>query len=151
MKIEIWVNGERQTLQIQPWETLADILRNRLLLTGTKIACNRASCGACTVILNGKTVLACHLLAVQANGCHITTIEGIGRTELHPIQKQFIKHDATQCGFCTPGMIVAIKPLLDQQKDISREDIVQAISGNLCRCGAYPKIIQAALEASEEQ
>src|SRR5262249_49298469 len=132
------VNGTAYRLEVEPHRTLADVIRKELGLTGTKVVCDRASCGACTVLLEGRTVFSCHLLAVQADGQALETIEGLADGDtLHPIQQAFIQYDAYQCGFCTPGMIMAIKGALTRQPTASREQLQQAIAGNLCRCAAY--------------
>lgn len=136
-------------LEIEPRWTLAEILREELGLTGTKLGCNRAECGVCTVLVDDLPVFSCTVLAVDAEGKKIETIESLAGTEgLHPLQKAFIKHDALQCGFCTPGMLMSLKALLDSNPTPSQDDIKMAIAGNYCRCGAYPNIIQAALEAA---
>lgn len=129
--------------------TLAEFLREGLALTGTKIACNQAACGTCTVVLDGQAVLACHVLAAQADGCQVQTIEGLADgDELHPLQQAFIAHDALQCGFCTPGMLMALKAALDAGVPAEREAMAAAISGNLCRCGAYESILDAACDVA---
>jgi len=143
------VNGTAYRLEVEPRRTLADVIRKKLELTGTKVVCDHASCGACTVLLEGRTVFSCHLLAVQADGQAIETIEGLADGEtLHPLQQAFIQYDAYQCGFCTPGMIMAIKGTLTQNPRATREQIQQAIAGNLCRCAAYNHILDAALAAA---
>jgi len=148
------VNGIAQALEIAGHETLLDVLRDRLSLTGTKLSCGRGECGACTVLLappNGRrrAVYSCLTLAVACEGSSVTTIEGLdakgGGT--HPMQQAFIAHDAVQCGFCTPGQILAAVALLDQNAAPSESEIRTAMSGNLCRCGTYPKIILAVQEA----
>jgi carbon-monoxide dehydrogenase small subunit len=132
--------------------TLAEFLREELGLTGTKVGCNRAECGSCTVILDGNPVYSCTVLAVEAGGRDILTIEGLATNEkeLHPLQKAFIEYDALQCGYCTPGMIMAVKALLDKTPHPSEDEIRRAIEGNLCRCGSYPNIIKATLASSEK-
>jgi aerobic-type carbon monoxide dehydrogenase small subunit (CoxS/CutS family) len=145
------VNEAVYKLQVEPRRTLADVIRKELGLTGTKVACDHASCGACTVLMDGRAVFACHMLAAQAEAKPITTIEHLAEGEkLHPIQEAFIEHDALQCGFCTPGMIMAIKGVLDRQASATREEIRHAISGNLCRCGAYNHILDAAVAAQQK-
>jgi aerobic-type carbon monoxide dehydrogenase small subunit (CoxS/CutS family) len=147
--VSLKVNGAKYRLEVEPRRTLADVIRQELGLTGTKVVCDHASCGACTVLLEGRTVFSCHLLAVQADGQSIETIEGLANGDkLHPIQEAFIQYDAYQCGFCTPGMIMAIKGTLAQHPRATREQIQQAISGNLCRCAAYNHILDAALAAA---
>jgi carbon-monoxide dehydrogenase small subunit len=144
-KINFLVNGESHELFVEPHQTLVDIIRNELGLTGTKKGCGSGDCGSCTIILDGKLVNSCLILGVEAEGSEILTIEGLsqGRKELHPIQKSFIDHGAVQCGFCTPGMILSAKALLDFNPHPTEEEIKIAISGNLCRCTGYTKIIKA--------
>jgi xanthine dehydrogenase YagT iron-sulfur-binding subunit len=138
------VNGERRPLRIEPRVSLLDALRERLSLTGTKKGCDAGQCGACTVLLDGKRVLACLTLAVVAHDRPLVTIEGLAqRDELHPMQVAFVEHDALQCGFCTPGQIVSAVALLDERRDASEDEIREQMSGNLCRCGAYPNIVAA--------
>ncbi|MFH1982844.1 MAG: (2Fe-2S)-binding protein [Pseudomonadota bacterium] len=138
------VNDKDHEIAVEPNETLTDLLRYRLGLTGTKKGCELGDCGACTVILDGKPVNSCLVLAVQAAGSRITTIEGLeDETGLHPLQKSFVDKGAIQCGFCSPGMILSAKALLDRCPDPDDADIRRAISGNLCRCTGYQKIIEA--------
>lgn len=147
--IILTVNGRVHSLEVEPRRTLAEVLREDLGLTGTKISCSRATCGACTVIMEGRAIFACHTLAVEANGRSIATIEGLANgQQLHPIQEAFIQHDAYQCGFCTSGMIMALKAALDRNPDMTRDQIRYAIAGNICRCGAYEHILDAALAAA---
>jgi carbon-monoxide dehydrogenase small subunit len=142
--IAIMVNGEEYRLQVDAEETLVDTIRNRLGLTGTKKGCGAGDCGSCTVILNGKAVNSCIILSVEADGASIQTIEGLRHgNEIHPLQRAFIEHGAIQCGFCTPGMIMSAKALLDVNRQPTEEQIKTAISGNLCRCTGYLKIIEA--------
>lgn len=149
--LRLKVNGLLYRLEVEPRRSLADVLRKELGLTGTKISCNRAECGACTVIMNGKTVYSCTTLAVRANGKEITTVEGLAQgNKLHPIQEAFIEFDAYQCGFCTPGVLVACKALLDRNPRPTRDQIKFALSGNLCRCAAYNHIF-AAVEAAAKK
>ena len=149
--IELNVNGKAYKLHVEPQSTLAEVLRNELQLTGTKIVCNHGECGACTVLMDGQAVYSCHMLAVDAQGKQITTIEGLLKgEELHPLQKAFVKKDGYQCGFCTPGQIMAARALLLKNPHPSQSEVLQAMSGNLCRCGAYPKIIDSVLEAAQE-
>jgi aerobic carbon-monoxide dehydrogenase small subunit len=147
------LNGKPISLSVSVDALLADVLRDHLGLTGTKKGCEIGQCGACTVLLNGKPVASCLTLAVKVEGCKVLTIEGLAEKDgdLHPIQKAFIDEGAIQCGFCTPGMILAVKALLDEIPNPTREEIVQAISGNLCRCTGYTKIIEAAITASQNQ
>ncbi len=148
--ITLHVNGETHRLIVDNRTTLADVLRNDLGLTGTKIACSRGECGACTVILEGRAVYSCSLLAVDAQLGKIETIEGMavgGR--LHPLQQAFLDHDAMQCGFCIPGQLMALKAALDRKPDMTREELRYAVSGNICRCGCYANIVAAAEQARE--
>lgn len=129
--------------------TLLDVLRDRLELTGTKLVCDRGECGACTVLLNGEPAYSCLTLAAACEGVAITTIEGVGRDgELHPLQQAFVENDALQCGYCTPGQIMAALALLERSPSPSESEVVHWMSGNLCRCGTYPKIVRAVLAAS---
>lgn len=143
--IRLNVNGSENLVEVETRHTLAEALRNTLGLTGTKIVCDHASCGACTVILDDRIVFSCHILAIQADGKSIQTIEGIadGPT-LHPLQQAFVDQDATQCGYCTPGMILALKNGLDRKAIHTADEVRTCISGNLCRCGAYHHIVAAA-------
>jgi carbon-monoxide dehydrogenase small subunit len=144
------VNGRHYEVAIEPHMLLIEVLRDELVLTGTKQSCGIGNCGACTVLIDGKPVLSCLTLALTVEGKHITTIEGLAQgTALHPIQKAFIEHGAIQCGFCTPGMILSAKALLDGNPDPDEEEVRQALSGNLCRCTGYVKIIDAVLAAAE--
>lgn len=151
MEIKLVVNKKPYTLNIEPSERLLDALRNRLGLIGTKEGCGEGECGACTVIIDGKTVNSCLVLAAQADGCEITTIEGVGnRRSPHPVQKAFVEVGAVQCGFCTPGMVLAAKALLDKNPHPSDDEIGLAMSGNLCRCTGYDKILRAVKRVAEE-
>ena len=143
-RIQLTVNGEEYDLLVHPTRTLLDFLRYDLGLTGTKQGCDEGDCGACTVIVNGKVMTACLVLAVEMNGAAITTIEGLHAGDrLHPIQQAFIDSGAVQCGFCTPGMILTTKALLDEIPDPSEEEIKHYLEGNLCRCTGYTKILEA--------
>lgn len=144
--VHLIVNGEAFHLTVPPNRVLLDLLREDLLLTGTKEGCGLGKCGACTVLLDGKPVHACLILALQADGCRVDTIEGMAdkrEGRLHPLQEAFVEKGAIQCGFCTPGMINTAKALLDENPDPDMEDIKQAIAGNLCRCTGYHKIVDA--------
>jgi xanthine dehydrogenase YagT iron-sulfur-binding subunit len=142
--MKIRINGSDVELEPLPLETLAATLRGRLHLTGTKLACGRGECGACTVLLNSKPVYSCLVLTRACQGAEVVTIEGIASAgELHPVQRAFIEHDAVQCGFCTPGQVLAAVALLREQPDPSEAAIRAAMSGNLCRCGTYPRIVAA--------
>lgn len=143
------VNGQEHHLYVAPNETLLDVLRERLGLTGTKRGCDLGDCGACTVLLSGQPVNSCIVLAVDAASKEITTIEGLTESgEIHPLQKAFAEYGAVQCGFCSPGMILVLKALLDTNPQPTREQVMGAIAGNLCRCGGYHKIADAALAAA---
>ena len=151
MNIKLVVNEKLYTLEVDPTERLLDVLRNRLGLTGTKEGCGEGECGACTVIVDGKTVNSCLILAPQVDGSEITTIEGLGdRRSPHRVQKAFVEVGAVQCGFCTPGMVLSAKNLLDKNPHPSDEEIGVALSGNLCRCTGYDKILRAVKLAVEE-
>ena len=148
--IAMKVNGHDYELEIQPWRTLLEVLRDQLNLTGTKQSCAEGHCGACTVIVNGNAVNACLMLAVEAHGKDITTIEGLARgDELHPIQEAFVNHGAVQCGFCTPGMIMATKAFLEESPAPSDEDIKRVLAGHLCRCTGYVQIVESVQAAAE--
>ncbi|MBI5250077.1 MAG: (2Fe-2S)-binding protein [Desulfomonile tiedjei] len=148
--IQLVVNGESVEIAVEPNRTLLQLLREDLGLTGTKHGCGLGDCGACTVILDGSPVNACLVLAVQARGRQVLTIEGLAENgNLHPIQKAFVDKGAIQCGFCTPGMILSAKALLDTNPKPSETEIRTAISGNLCRCTGYQKIVEAVQEAAE--
>ena len=147
--MQLTINGERHEVPAAPTETLLDVLRERLDLTGTKLACGRGECGACTVHVDGDPAYACLTLAAACDGSEVSTIEGVGGADaLHPIQAAFIAHDALQCGMCTPGQIMSALALLARDPDPSEEAVVRWMSGNLCRCGAYPKITRAVLAAA---
>ena len=147
--ITLKVNGAPKNARVEPRATLLDVLRDRLDLTGTKKICDRGECGGCAVLLDGKPVYACMMLAVDARDRSITTIEGIApKGGLHPVQRAFIDKDALQCGFCTPGFVVASKALLDRTPRPAIEEVREALGGHLCRCGAYPRIVEAVLAAS---
>jgi aerobic-type carbon monoxide dehydrogenase small subunit (CoxS/CutS family) len=147
--IVLHVNGRKVEADIESRTTLAEFLREELDLTGTKVGCNRAECGSCTVILDGNAVYSCAVLAVEAAGKEVRTIEGLAPEKgLHPLQQAFIEHDALQCGYCTPGMILSIEALLRRNPQPTRHDIRSAMDGNLCRCGSYLNIIEATLDAS---
>jgi carbon-monoxide dehydrogenase small subunit len=142
--IELHVNGEVHSLAVKPNDTLLEALRDHLGLVGTKEGCSVGECGACTVLMNGRAVLSCLTLALDAVGMEITTIEGLSQGEaLDPIQQAFVDHGAVQCGFCTPGMILTAKELLEVHRQPSVDEIKNAISGNFCRCTGYTKIIEA--------
>jgi carbon-monoxide dehydrogenase small subunit len=146
------VNGEQTTVHVEPTKTLLDVLREDLFLTGTKRGCDSGECGACTVLLNGQAVHSCLILAAELDGKDVLTIEGLSkdRKELHPLQKAFIEKGAVQCGFCTPGLIMTAKALLDENPNPTEEEVRYGVSGNLCRCTGYSKIVEAILTAGEE-
>jgi len=148
--IELHVNGEVHWLAVKPNDTLLEVLRDNLGLVGTKEGCSVGECGACTVLVNGRPILSCLTLALDAVGMEVTTIEGVSQGEaLDPIQQAFVDHGAVQCGFCTPGMILTAKELLMVQKHPSVDEIKHALSGNFCRCTGYTKIIEAIEAASK--
>lgn len=145
------VNGKDVRLEIEPQMTLVEVLRDQLGLTGTKVSCNHGECGACTVLLDGKPVYSCHMLALDAAGKEITTIEGLMDGEkLHPVQEAFVEHDGLQCGFCTPGQIMAVQGILNKNPNPGRKEVIEGMSGNLCRCSAYPNILESAIAAAEK-
>ena len=150
--IQINVNGRANEIEVDPWRTLLEVLRDQLNLTGTKQSCAEGHCGACTVLVNGKAVNACLMLALEADGSDIMTIEGLaeGGGKLHPIQEAFVNHGAVQCGFCTPGMIMATKVVLEENPNPSDEEIKKALAGHLCRCTGYVQIIEAVKAAAEK-
>jgi len=149
-KIKLKVNGCNFTVSVKPTDILVDVLRDKLGLTGTKKSCGLGDCGACTVLLDGKAVNSCLMLAADVQGREITTIEGLEREDgtLHPLQEAFIENAAIQCGFCTPGMLLSAKSLLDEIPNPTEEEVRQALSGNLCRCTGYAKIVQTVLDVS---
>ncbi len=149
--IQLNVNAKAYRLKVKSHWTLLDVLRKELGLTGTKKSCDRGSCGACTVIMEGKAIYACSQLALEADNKRITTIEGLVEGEkLHPIQEAFVKYDGMQCGFCTPGVIMSVKALLDKNPRPSSVEMKEALSGNICRCAAYPKILESAMAAAQK-
>jgi len=149
-QVTLTVNGRPFDRVVEARLTLAEFLREELGLTGTKVGCNRGECGSCTVILNGMPVYSCSMLAVEATGGEVLTIEGLALGgKLHPIQEAFIAHDGLQCGYCTPGMILSVKALLDRHPHPDEAEIRSAIDGNFCRCGSYPNIVNATLDAAE--
>lgn len=148
-RISLTVNGKRVDADVSPRMTLAEFLREDLGLTGTKTGCNRGECGSCTVIVDGEAVYSCSIPAVAAEGKTILTVEGLAPDgKLHPLQEAFIHHDALQCGFCTPGMLMSLAALLGRVRNPTEEDIKTAIAGNACRCGCFPNIISATLDAA---
>ena len=148
--VTLRVNGKARKLNLEPRVTLLDALRNHMDLTGAKKVCDRGVCGSCTVVLDGKPVYACNLLAIQAEGHDIVTVEGLSRDgELHPVMAAFVEHDAQQCGFCTPGFVVACKAFLDKHPNPTFEEVEEGLGGNLCRCGTYVGVRRAVLEAAK--
>jgi len=148
--IELRINNESYDLAVEPQRTLLEVLREDLGLTGAKEACGTGECGACTVLIDGKPILSCLTLAAEAQGKEIVTIEGLTRgANLHPLQKAFIQYGAIQCGYCTSGMILNAKSILDENPKPSREEIIKGLEGNLCRCTGYNKIVEAIMEASK--
>jgi carbon-monoxide dehydrogenase small subunit len=150
-RVSMTVNGIGRELELEPRELLVYALRERLGLTGTNVGCDTTTCGACTVLLDGRSVKACTVLAVQADGREVTTIEGLtSNGELHPLQRAFHEQHALQCGYCTPGMIMAAASLIEEHGTLSEEEIRQALEGNLCRCTGYHNIVKAIEQASQE-
>lgn len=150
--IQLTVNGETHDLVVPPTRTLLDVIRDNLGLTGTKRGCDLGACGACAVLLDGRPVNACLVLAVEAAGQEIVTIEAIASGgRLHPVQEAFVQQGAVQCGFCTPGLVVTVKALLDERPNASESEIREAISGNICRCTGYVKVLDAVRAAAREQ
>jgi carbon-monoxide dehydrogenase small subunit len=143
------VNGENYEVFTESWKTLERVLREDLGLTGVKEGCNTGNCGVCTVLIDGKAVKSCLVLAFQAQGKDILTIEGLSKNGLHLLQQAFIDHFAIQCGFCTPGMVLAAKALLDENPNPTEEEVKLGLSGNICRCTGYVKIVEAVLAAAE--
>src|SRR5215510_14427297 len=143
-RVTVTVNGQKRAADIEPRLLLAHLLRQGMMLTGTHTGCDTTNCGACTVLVDGKAIKSCTMLAVQADGREITTVEGLaGQSELHPLQEGFKDEHGLQCGFCTPGMMMAAKQLLDRNPDPSEEEIRWALSGNLCRCTGYQNIVKS--------
>ncbi|NMB41616.1 MAG: (2Fe-2S)-binding protein [Firmicutes bacterium] len=150
-RIELTINGEHYEFNVEPWRTLVEVIREEAGLTGAKESCGTGECGNCLVILDGKPVNSCLVLAVDANGKDILTIEGVAEGEkLHPLQKAFVDHGAIQCGFCTPGMILAAKSFLEKNPKPTRMETKEAMEGVLCRCTGYVRILDAVLAASQE-
>jgi xanthine dehydrogenase YagT iron-sulfur-binding subunit len=147
--IQITINGTRRELEVRPWTSLLDLLREQLDLTGTKKGCDHGQCGACTVLVNGKRILSCLTLAVMKNGAEVLTIEGLQEGDkLHPLQQAFVDCDAFQCGYCTPGQICSALGLIQEGHARTADDIRELMSGNICRCGAYPNIVDAIRHAA---
>ena len=147
VSLTLKINGREQRLRVEPWTTLLDLLRERLDLTGSKKGCDHGQCGACTVLLDGKRVNSCLILAVTRPGAEVVTIEGLATgDELHPLQEAFLRHDAFQCGYCTPGQICSAQGLIHEGHARDRDEVREAMSGNLCRCGAYANIADAVMD-----
>jgi carbon-monoxide dehydrogenase small subunit len=146
--ITMSVNGEAWTLDVEPNDTLLEVLRTRVGVKSPKVGCERGDCGACTVLLDGRSVRSCIVLAVEADGLEVTTVEGLGGDGPTPLQEAFVAHNAFQCGFCAPGAVLAVSELLEKTPHPTREEIAEAISGNLCRCTGYEPIIRAVLDAT---
>ena len=150
--IVLTINGEKKEVRVWPTETLVDTLREKLGLTGTRIMCNAGECGACTLLIDGKPMLSCLMLAIECEGKDILTIEGMANSasgELHPIQTTFVEKSGMQCGVCTPGMILTGKALLDENPEPTEDEVREALAGNLCRCGNYRRITECILAAAE--
>src|SRR5499426_2818110 len=154
-QIKLTVNGSEKHLEVEPWTTLLDALREHLDLTGTKKGCDHGQCGACTVLVDGRRIISCLTLAIMKDGVAVTTVEGLVEGDaLHPLQHAFVEHDAFQCGYCTPGQICSAVGLLHEGRAKTADDIRELMSGNLCRCGAYPNILAAieqAMRAGESE
>ena len=149
--IKLRVNGEAYELEVEPRRLLVDVLRDNLGLTGTKKACDFGNCGSCTVLMDSKPILSCLILAIEAQDKDILTVEGLAKDgQLHPLQQAFIDHGAIQCGFCTPGMLLSAKALLDENPQPTEAEVKEALSGNLCRCTGYAKIIEAVEAAAQK-
>jgi xanthine dehydrogenase YagT iron-sulfur-binding subunit len=151
VRVKLNINGETKTADVEPRTTLLNLLRDQLDLTGAKKVCDRASCGACTVIVDGKTVYSCSMLAVDAQGKKITTVEGLGSPEhMSPVQESFVTYDGLMCGFCTPGFVMSCTALLQHNPNPTLAQVKEGCSGNICRCGTYPRVFEAALAAAKK-
>lgn len=151
VSVTLEVNGVTRHLAVEPWVTLLDLLRERLGLTGSKRGCDHGQCGACTVLVDGQRINACLSLAVMQDGAKVTTIEGLAEGDrLHPLQQAFIDHDAFQCGYCTPGQICSALGLVREKRARTEDDVRELMSGNICRCGAYPNIVAAVTQVLRE-
>jgi len=151
--VKLMINGKEYSLEVGTNETLVEVLRERLRLTGTKIGCNRGECGACTVLIDGEAILSCLTLAIECEGKEILTVEGLEDPktgELDPIQEAFVENFGIQCGFCTPGMVMSAKALLDRNPNPSEAEVKEGIQGNLCRCTGYTQIVESILAAAEK-
>jgi aerobic-type carbon monoxide dehydrogenase small subunit (CoxS/CutS family) len=150
VEISLNINGQTKSVKIEPRDTLAHVLRDKLDMTGTKVVCDRGACSACTVYLNGTPVCSCMTLAIDVGNRPVKTIEGLAKgDQLHPVQEAFVEHDALQCGFCTSGMIMSCAALLERNPNPTEQDVRHAVRGNLCRCGTYPKVFEATLAAAK--
>ena len=147
--VQLRINGQPHEIGVESWTTLLDLLRDRLDLTGTKKGCDHGQCGACTVLVDGERVLSCLTLAIMRDGADITTVEGLARgDELHPLQRAFLQHDALQCGYCTPGQLCSAVGLINEGDARTEDEVRELMSGNVCRCGAYPQILRAVCEVA---
>jgi xanthine dehydrogenase YagT iron-sulfur-binding subunit len=152
LPVKLHINGREHSVLIEPRDTLAQTLRDNIGLTGTKVVCDRGSCSACTVWIDKTPALACMILSIDTTGREITTIEGLSHGDtMHPVQAAFVKHDAMQCGFCTPGMVMSCAALLERNPNPNLSDVKHAVSGNLCRCGTYPKVFAATLDVAQQR
>jgi xanthine dehydrogenase YagT iron-sulfur-binding subunit len=152
LPVKLHINRSEHSVVIEPRDTLAQTLRDNLGLTGTKVVCDRGSCSACTVWIDKTPALACMTLSIDTAGREITTIEGLSHGDrMHPVQAAFVKHDAMQCGFCTPGMVMSCAALLERNPSPNLSDVKHAVSGNLCRCGTYPKVFAATLDVAQQR
>ena len=149
-RIAFTLNGEKRSLEVEPGEVLLEVLRDRLGIKSPKCGCDRGDCGACTVMINDRTVRSCLILAIEVDGQDVTTLEGLMEGELTPLQNAFLDHNSFQCGFCTPGMIMSVTELLDRNSKPCKEEIKEALSGNLCRCTGYTPIIDAIIDFIEK-
>jgi len=147
--ITLTINGEVYEVQVEPNWTLYYLIHDKLGLTGAKMFCDRGACGSCTVIMEGRPILSCMTLAIECDGMHIETVEGIAKAN-HPLIELYVKHHCMQCGYCTPGFVVTAKALLDRNPNPTEEEVKKALAGNLCRCGTYPQHVKAVLEAAQE-
>ena len=147
--VQLRINGQPHEIEVESWTTLLDLLRDRLDLTGTKKGCDHGQCGACTVLVDGERILSCLTLAVMRDGADITTVEGLARgDELHPLQRAFLEHDALQCGYCTPGQLCSAVGLINEGDARTEDEVRELMSGNVCRCGAYPQIVRAVCDVA---
>lgn len=146
--ISLKINGEERAFDVEHGDTLLELIRERAGVKSPKIGCERGDCGSCTLLLNGKSVKSCLVLAVEADGCEVTTIEGLSRDRLTPLQEAFLEHNSFQCGFCAPGIILSATELLERNPDPTEEEVKEALSGNLCRCTGYEPIVRAVLSVN---